>query len=33
VKTYKFPIKVVVKVENDTIVVITNYPLKKRRRV
>ena len=28
----KFPIKIVVSVENDTIVVITNYPLKKRRK-
>ncbi|MBX6422286.1 DUF4258 domain-containing protein [Thermosulfurimonas sp. F29] len=28
----KFPLKIVVSVENDTIVVITNYPLKKRRK-
>lgn len=33
VETYKFPLKVVVKVENDTIIVITNYPLKKRRNI
>ena len=32
VETHKFPIKVLVKVENDTIIVITNYPLKKKRR-
>ena len=29
---YKYPIKIVVSVENDTIVVITNYPLKRRRK-
>ncbi|MBA2848260.1 DUF4258 domain-containing protein [Thermosulfuriphilus ammonigenes] len=28
----KFPVKIVVSVENDTMVVITNYPLKKRRK-
>ncbi len=32
VKDQKFPIKVVVKVENDKITVITNYPLKRKRR-
>ncbi len=32
VKGQKFPIKIVVSVENDTIVVITNYPLKKGRK-
>jgi len=28
----RFPLKIVVSVENDVIVVITNYPLKKRRK-
>ena len=32
IKDQKFPIKIVVSIENDTIVVITNYPLKKRRK-
>ncbi len=32
IKGQKFPIKIVISVENDTIVVITNYPLKKRRK-
>jgi len=31
VEGQKFPTKIVVSVENDTIVVITNYRLKKRR--
>ncbi len=28
---FKYPIKIVVAVENDIMTVITNYPLKKRR--
>jgi len=32
VKGYKLPIKIVISVENDIITVITNYPLKKRRK-
>ena len=31
VPNQKFPVKIVVSVEDDTIIVITNYPLKKRR--
>jgi hypothetical protein len=32
VETLKYPLKVVVSVENDIITVISNYPLKKGRR-
>jgi len=32
VEGQKFPIKIVINVENGTIIVITNYPLKKRRK-
>ncbi|MCC7201620.1 MAG: hypothetical protein IT393_03000 [Nitrospirae bacterium] len=29
---FKYPLKIVVSVEGDTVTVITNYPLKKRRK-
>lgn len=32
VEGFKYPVKVVVSVENDIITVITNYPLKKGRK-
>ena len=32
VKGFKYPLKIVITVENDIITVITNYPLKKGRK-
>lgn len=32
VKGFKYPLKIVIDVENDIITVITNYPLKKGRK-
>jgi len=32
VEGFKYPLKIVVKVENDSTIVVTNYPLKKGRR-
>ena len=32
VKGFKYPLKIVVSIENDVITVITNYPLKKGRK-
>ena len=31
VEGFKYPLKIVVKVENDSAIVVTNYPLKKGR--
>ena len=30
---FKYPIKIIVKVENDFMIVVTNYPLKKGKKV
>jgi len=32
VRGFKYPLKIVIDVESDIITVITNYPLKKRRK-
>ena len=32
VEGFKYPLKIVVKVESDIVTVVTNYPLKKGRR-
>lgn len=33
VKGFKYPIKIIVTVENDIITIVTNYPLKKGRKI
>lgn len=33
VEGFKYPLKIVVAVENDVITIVTNYPLKKERKV